>query len=195
MGSPESTLLASDQNLQDFKQIQQGPRHSLVITSNPCERVKVWPAHPSLFCSETKTKINIFCVNCSSSEERHWEGEIIGKGVCGSLKALLVRIRHECTQAPLIGVVTIYPECCAELELYNYFDQIEEMSNFQSDYNIPGNVILGVPYKDIEELYFSKMIVLEGMFTNLHSSITNNNKRRKHLIVETHKCGQQLVRY
>ncbi len=37
--------------------------------------------------------------------------------------------------------------------------------NFRGDHNTLGNMILGVSHKEIEDLFVSKVIALEGMFT------------------------------
>jgi hypothetical protein len=173
---PESTsketLISADQRPQDPKRICQRPR-LVFVTSKICDRVQVWPPHRSLICSETTAKTSIHCINCSSSHEGQWHGRIIGKGACGSIKALLIRIKYKYTGTPLIGLITICPGCCKELELYNPFDQMDHILSFRDFHNTPrneilgvsGNVIIGVSHKEMDELFFSKVITLEGAFT------------------------------
>ena len=172
-GFPESpseeTLLPPDQPPHGSKQNPcERSRLSLVITSKTCESVN-WPVNRSLLCSETKAKISTSCINCSSLNRRHWHGRVIGKGASGSIKALLVRIKTKQIRfvgdPPLIGLLTICPECCTELGLHRQSDQMNRIHSFEGEHDTPGNMILGVSYEQMEELFSSRVIVLEGCFT------------------------------
>jgi hypothetical protein len=93
-------------------------------------------------------------------DKRTWRGIVIGRRVSGSIKASLIRraLRH--TKAPLFGVLTICPKCCIELKLHKQFDQMERIHKFEGNHNTLGKMTFRLSYKEMEELFSSKVIVL-----------------------------------
>ncbi|KAH6667739.1 hypothetical protein B0J14DRAFT_567113 [Halenospora varia] len=134
-----------------------------------CERAKIRPPYPSSLCSETEAKIHVFCINCESKSalgKRDWQGRIIGKGLHGSLNALCTRIKHKYKSAPLMRLLTVCIDCCAELELYHEADQIGQIFGFKDNNTTPGEMVLRISYKEIEEIVSSKVIIMEGWLLN-----------------------------
>jgi len=134
------------------------------------ESAKIRPPHPSALCSEAEAKIHVFCITCDPQDalkERGWQGRIRGKGLHGSLNALCARLKYMLlrSQAPLMSLLTVCAECCAKLEVYYEVDQVDRIFAFQ-DKHEPGEMILRVPYKEIEEIVSSKVIVMKGALLN-----------------------------
>jgi hypothetical protein len=130
----------------------------------------------SLLCAEATANISITCGNCKRSWERAWGGIIIGRRAIGSIKALLLRNKLSFTKATLIGLLTICPRCYTELKLDAEFDQKDQILKFQGGYNTPGKIIFRVSHREMEELFFSKVIVLMGMFTTPFRTIGSDGR-------------------
>jgi hypothetical protein len=92
----------------------------------------------------------------------HWEkpqyGIILGRRAAGYIKALFIRLKLKLSRAPLIKLLTIYQEYCIELKL----DQILEFKDIP---NLAGKIVFRVLYKELKEIYFSKVIILVKIFT------------------------------
>ena len=73
---------------------------------------------------DTNAKVNVLCINCKFEDTRDWQGRIIGKGIHGSLNALLIRMRDKLLKdTPLMRLLTICVECSGEgvrIEEKNY---------------------------------------------------------------------------
>jgi hypothetical protein len=137
-------------------------KFELAIMAKICESAKIW----SPYCSETKAKIKVSCIKCDDPEddEREWQGRVIGKGLHGSLSALLTRVEHKyrlfIDHKPLVRLLTVCIECCAKLELYHEVDQ------FRDNNEISRGMVLRISYKEIEQIISSRVIVMEGMLLN-----------------------------
>src|SRR6266542_2027842 len=59
------------------------------------ESAEIWPSYLILQCSETKAKVNVFCINCDFEDRRDWQGRIMGRVLHGALSAILARIKHK----------------------------------------------------------------------------------------------------
>ena len=134
------------------------------------KKYKIWPPYPFSLCSEAEAKIHVFCITCDPQDalkERGWQGRIRGKGLHGSLNALCARLKYMLlrSQAPLMSLLTVCAECCAKLEVYYEVDQVDRIFAFQ-DKHEPGEMVLRVPYKEIEEIVSSKVIVMKGALLN-----------------------------
>lgn len=55
---------------------------------------------------------------------------IVGRGLHGTLNALYARIKHKHKDAPVMSLLTICINCCAELEL-DEADQIDRIFGFK----------------------------------------------------------------
>lgn len=169
----EETLIPPDQPSQDSNQ---RTRWRSRLDVNIASRI----VQSSLLCAETTANISITCVNCASEGKGHWErswgGIIIGRRAPGSIKALLIRNKLKHANVPLIGLLTVCPRCCTELKLYDQFDQKDQILKFQGGYNSPGKMIFRVSHKEMEELFFSKVMVLMGMFTTPFRTIGSDGQ-------------------
>jgi hypothetical protein len=152
------------------------------------ESAKIWPPDPSSHCSETEAKIHIFCIDCESPSaltKRDWQGRVIGKGLHGSLNALCTRFKHKYEtlrgNAPLMRLLTVCMKCCAELELYHEDDQIDRIFGFKDNNGTPGEVVLRISCKKIEEIVSSKVIIMEGGLLNANTikTVSVDGKWRK----------------
>ena len=157
--SPSEETLLPDRTAQDYELIGGQGKLDLTLTSKT--------VLSSLLCAEAIANISVTCVNCASQGkgpwERPWHGIIQGRRTYGCIKALLVRIKLKHANAPLVGLLTICSECCTELKLHDQSDQMDQILKFHG--SIPGKIIFPVLYKEMEELFFSRVIVLTGMFT------------------------------
>jgi hypothetical protein len=103
---------------------------------------------------------DVFYIDCepkSALSKRHWQGKIIGKeglgkGLHGYLNALCIRIDHKYKGAPLMRLLTICINCCAELELDHEADQIGRIFGFRDNSRIPREMLLRISYKEIKEI-------------------------------------------
>ena len=135
------------------------------------ESPKIRPPYPSSRYSETEAKIYIFCIKCNPEDakrEKGWQGRIIGKGLHGSLNALCARIKYMLfkSQEPLMRLLTVCAECCAKLEVYYEVDQVDRIFGFRNKHGTPEEMVLRVPYKEIEEIVSSKVLVMKGALMN-----------------------------
>jgi hypothetical protein len=142
----------------------------LAMMAKTYESAKIRPPYSSLY-SETEAKIHVFCIKCNPQDaltERGWQGRIIGKGLHGSLIALCARIKYMLfmSQAPLMSLLTVCAKCCAKLEVYYEVNQVDQTFGFQDKHEKPGEIVLRVPYKEIEEIVSSKVIVMKGVLFN-----------------------------
>jgi hypothetical protein len=143
----------------------------LAMMAKTYESAKIRPPYPSSLCSEAEAKIHVFCIKCNPQDtlkERSWQGRIIGKGLHGSLNALCARVKYMLfrSQVPLMSLLTVCAECCAKLEVYYEVDQVDQIFGFQDKHGMPGEMVLRVPYKEIEEIVSSRAIVMKGMLFN-----------------------------
>lgn len=133
-----------------------------------CESAKIW----SPYYSETKAKIKVSCIKCDDpkDDEREWQGRVIGKGLHGSLSALLTRVEHKyglfMDHKPLVRLLTVYIECYAKLELYYEVNRIDQIFSFRDNNEISRGMVLRISYKEIEQIISSRVIVMEGMLLN-----------------------------
>ena len=157
--APSQRLLlsksASNLTQQDLEQ----SRINFAITAKKYDSAK----------SETKVKINISCVNCNFGENRDWRGWIIGKGITGSLGAFLTRMKHKNKllnrNTLLMRLLTIYDNCCIELEWNGKPDQ-DHILSVGSISKMSASLVLGLSYKEVEIVASSKGIIMEGVLMN-----------------------------
>jgi hypothetical protein len=156
------------------------PLDQLSPASNPQTSKKFRPAfnitsrtvQSSYLCAERTMHISISCVNCGfqgkENQEGHWDrpwrGIILGRRAPGCIKAYFVGIKLKLSRAPLIELITMCQEC-TELKLYDQLAQMDRILNFQGVPNTPGKKVFRVSHKEMEEIFFSKVMVLVGMFT------------------------------
>jgi hypothetical protein len=147
-------------------------KFDLAIMAKTCESPKVWPPYPSSLCPETKAKFKVSYIKCDRIKdgERDWQGRVIGRGLHGSLSALLTRVKHKyrlfMDHGPLIRLLTLCIECCTELGLYHEVDQIDQIFGFRDNNERPRGIVLRISYKEVEEIVSSKVIVMEGVLLN-----------------------------
>lgn len=119
--------------------------------------------------SKTKAKINVSCVNCDFKENRDWQGCIIGKGITGSLRAFLIRVKHRNKllkrNTPLMKLLTIYDNCCIKLDWDSKPNQ-GYILGIGSINKISASLVLGLSYKEVEIVASSKGIIIEGVTIN-----------------------------
>ena len=139
----------------------------LDITANSYKSLKSGSTHP---CPETEAKVKISCVNCPYEDEAKWQGRIIGRGIHGSLNALLTRIKHKSRASkrhtPLMGLLTICVKCREDPDWYYDADQLDQIVGKTS-----GSLILGLLDEEVEEVISSKAIVMEGVLMNVVQTI------------------------
>jgi len=143
----------------------------LAMMAKTYESAQIRPPYPSSLCSEAEAKIHVFCIKCDPQDaltERGWQGRITGKGLHGSLNALCAKIKYMLfrSQEPLMRLLTVCAECCAKLEVYYKVDQVDQILSFRDKHGAPGEMVLRVPYKEIEEIVSSKVIVMKGALLN-----------------------------
>jgi hypothetical protein len=140
-------------------------------------------AELSLLCSETKSKIDVFCIKCKRFSERYWQGRIIGKGIHGSVNAIFTRVKQKYKllrgHLPLIRLLTLCIKCSTELELYDEADQINWLFGFKDDNKTSRGMTLRISYKRVEEVVSSKVIVMEGVLMNTIKTVGVDGKYRK----------------
>jgi hypothetical protein len=160
----EETLVPGEPSQHSIR----GQPPPILITSKPCEKVNIGPVRWPI-CAQLTSRISITCIYCSDLEkgprERRWRGRIVGKGAFGSIKALLLRIKHKHTEISSIGLLTLCHDCCTKLKLHDQFSQMGQILNFRALHNVSGKLVLGTSYKEVEELFSSQIIVLNGLLT------------------------------
>ncbi len=141
----------------------------LAITTAKHKRSTSWSTFPCSLWFETNAKVKVYCVNhqnCKFEEERGWQGVIIGKGIHGSINALLALFKHKNkalkTSTPLMSLLTVCVECCGELDFWYEVDHMDQIIN-----RISGSLILGLSDKEVEEVASSKGIIMEGALMNV----------------------------
>jgi hypothetical protein len=152
------------------------------ITAKKCESSRNWPSFPCSMWFETSAKVNVFCINCNFKDERDWQGRIIGRGVHGLLNALLARIKHKDKDTPLIGLLTICIDCCEEGLKFDYRDYKAEIDQILCSKNKNkrfGSILLGLSYKEVEGVIFSKVIIMEGILMSTIETIGVDAKQEK----------------
>ncbi|KAE9373847.1 hypothetical protein N431DRAFT_337194 [Stipitochalara longipes BDJ] len=125
---------------------------------------------PSAVCSKINAKIGVFCVNCGSLGQRDWRGEVIGKGLHGSLTALCARIRATVFKSsiPLIKLWTICSECYTELGL-DYEAQMDTLFNHKYIKSRDQEMVVRLLYNEVEDIVSSKIIMMEGWLVNANT--------------------------
>jgi len=135
------------------------------------KKYKIWPPYPFSLCSEAEAKIHVFCIKCNPQDaltERGWQGRFIGKGLHGSLNALYAKMKYMLfsSQEPLMRLLTVCAKCCAKLEVYDEVDEVDRIFGLRDKHRTLGEMVLRVPYKEIEEIVSSKVIVMKGALLN-----------------------------
>jgi hypothetical protein len=114
---------------------------------------------------ETKAKVIVSCVNCEFEEKRDWQGWIIGKGITGSLNALLTRVKHKSKllkgNTPLMRLLTLCDSCCIELDWDG--KPVLSIGNIKK---ISKSLVLCLSHKEVEEVVASREIIMEGVTIN-----------------------------
>ena len=124
---------------------------------------------PRLMSSQISSSplISISCINCifqgKETLRRPWRRIILGTRTAGCIKAYFVKIRLKLSKAPFIKLLTICQDCCTELDL-DQSAHIDRIPNFKGVPNC-GKLVFRVSYKEMEEIFTSRVIVLVGMFT------------------------------
>lgn len=153
-----------------------------------CESPTSWSTFPCSLWFNINAKVNVLCVNvdCDFEDERDWQGRIVGKGVHGSLNALFTRIMHKNKQQmPLIGLLTVCMECYKEGFSFDYMNskrQINQILSSKHKRKNFGRLILGVSYKEVEEIIFSKVIIMEGVLMDTVETVSLNLKQEWDLL-------------
>ena len=164
----EETLSPPKQSSRTFNQpARERPRPSFSVI-------------PRTLDTENTTNVSITCFNCAPRGKGHWErpwrGLIVGARASGHIKALLVKIKLKYTTAPLVGLLTLCPDCCIELKLHSRLDQMNRIRNFQGVHGCAGKILLRASHEDIEELFFSQVMVLVGAFTTPFRTIGSDGQ-------------------
>jgi hypothetical protein len=107
-------------------------------------------------------------------EKRDWQGCIIGKGITGTLSAFLTRIRHKNRlrkrNMPLMRLLTLCGNCCIELDWDGKPDQ-DHILNVGSINKISASLVLSLSHKEVEEVFSSKSIIMEGPLMNAFKTV------------------------
>ena len=141
-----------------------------------CERPKRWSTFPCSMWFQTNAKVNVFCVNCEYPDERDWSGKIVGKGIHGCLNALFTRLKQNNT--PLIGLLTLCSERCEEgLSYADYWARIEIILGSKHLSKNLGRMVLSLSSKEVEEVVFSKEIVMEGILMDSIETVGINGEQ------------------
>jgi len=139
---------------------------------------------------ETNAKVKVWCVNyqnCKFKDEREWQGVIIGKGIHGSINALLALVKHKNkalkTSTPLMGLLTICTECCGELDFWYKANHVDRIIN-----RTPGSLILSLSAKEVEEVASSKGIIIEGALMDIIETVAIDSQLKKwHMLTPVFK--------
>ncbi len=98
---------------------------------------------------------------------------IVGKGIHGSINALLALIKHKNkalkTTTPLMGLLTVRAECCGELDFWHKADHMDQIINRTSRSLILD--LLDLLDKEVEEVASSKGIIMEGALMNVIKTV------------------------
>jgi hypothetical protein len=78
-----------------------------------------------------------------------------------------------------MALYTVCYDCCAELELYDKADQINEIRSFKGGERVSGSMIFGVTYKEIEEMLCSKVVIMEGRSTTSFKTFGEDGKEKQ----------------
>jgi hypothetical protein len=145
---------------------------NFAITAKKCDSTKC----------ETKAKINVSCINCDFEEKRDWQGRIIGKGITGSLNALLKRIKYKNKllkrNTPLMRLLTICDNCCIELDWDGKPDQ-DHILSVGRLHKISASLVLRLSYKEIEEVISSKSIIMGALLMNAIKTVGINGQEKE----------------
>jgi hypothetical protein len=123
--------------------------------------------------------VNVVCISCGLKGQRHWEGELIGRGFHGSFNALLSRLRQS-ARKPLLGIYTIGGVCGCEEPTETF--ATNQLNVFFK--NKPGNMHIGIlSEKEIEEVLAADKILMKGVLMNTITTIAVNGELREwHLL-------------
>jgi hypothetical protein len=151
----------------------------LAITTVTHRSSKSWATFPFSLWFETNAKVKVLCVNvnCKFKEEREWHGRIVGKGIHGSVNALLATLKHNNKtsqgRTPFMGLLTICDGCCGQLDfrLKAHMDRIINSTS--------GSLVLGLSDKEVDEVTSSKVIIMEGMLMNAITTISIDGQWRE----------------
>jgi hypothetical protein len=146
-------------------------KHDLAIIDTTHRSSNTWPTVPCSLWFETNAKVNVSCVNwqnCKYKEERHWQGRIIGRGIHGSLNALLIKYKNKASkgQPPLMGLLTICVKCRGEPDWYYDTDQLDQIVKETS-----GSLILSLSDEEIERVVSSKVIIMDGILMEVIKTV------------------------
>ena len=75
-----------------------------------------------------------------------------------------------------MGLYTLCLKCCDELELYDKDDQIDQIRSFEGKTTLSASMIVGATYKEIEEILFSRLIIIDGKSTSSFKTVTMDGK-------------------
>ena len=119
-------------------------------------------------CSRINSKISILCLSCQTLDEEHWEGNITGIGVWGSINARLLRIKHRCAEIsngrPLISILTVCNECQESSDSENNNMAAAKFGSSIVCNQKLGAIALHIQYKKIDQVLFSGVMLVEGFF-------------------------------
>ena len=151
------------------------PSLDRAIMAKICESPKHWSTFPCSLWFDTDAKVRVRCVNGNNYEfeDRDWQGRIIGKGIHGSLNALLIRFKHKnkASKRPLMELLTICFECRRELDNTNQLKEINKKTS--------GSLILSLSDKEVETVVSSKAIIMEGPLMNVIKTIGIDGESKK----------------
>ena len=135
-------------------------------------KLKSWP-------SLTMARVEFVCISCESDlsreNQKYWHGRIIGKGLHGSVNAIWARAKHKYkllgANTALMQLLTICPQCCIDLDLHDEMDQSDYVFALKNRLSKPATLKLPVTYKAAEEIFSSRVIVMEGVLMNTIKTI------------------------
>ncbi|PMD55492.1 uncharacterized protein K444DRAFT_695748 [Hyaloscypha bicolor E] len=162
----------------------------LAITTAKHKRSIFWSTFPCSMWFETNAKVEVYCVNhqnCKFKHERGWQGVIIGKGIHGSINALLAWFKYKNkalkTSTPLMGLLTVCAECRGELDFWYEANHVDQIINRTS-----GSLILGLSDKEVEEVASSKAIIMEGALMDMIETVAIDGQWTKwHMLTPVFK--------
>jgi len=132
--------------------------------------------------SETKVKINVFYINCNFEENKNWQKWIINKEITESFSDFLTKIKYKNKllnrNTPLIRLLTIYNNCCIELDWKSKPNQ-DHILSIKSINKIFANLVLDLFYKKVEIIVSNKRIIIKRIFINAIKTVGINGKWKK----------------
>jgi hypothetical protein len=175
--SQESLLLGHFSYDEDHSIPERSKSESAII-STAHGSSKILPSFPCSLSFETNAKVYVSCGNwhkCKYEEERDWQGRITGNGIHGSLNALMIKYKNLALRrdTPLMGLLTTCVRCCGAPDWFDT-DRLDQVVK-----ETPGSLVLGLSGEEVEEVVFSKAIIMEGILMDTIKTVGKDGQRKE----------------